>query len=189
MFFGNAGLKLREKSIEPEGPRYVHLAGRLAGSGSALLALFGIDVAGLFEVYEDRIECTRSSISGQCLDRIPLDRIRFLRCGSRRPAFLFVLAIALLIGGFVNGMIARYGGNPEMAIPWTIIGAVLSAFFALCYFLREVIYVEMILDGGSVLTIAFKLSKTANETITPDEARQIVDIITSLLTRPHHPRR
>jgi len=183
-FFGGAWLVLREKSIEPEGPRYVRLAGRQAGAGSALLALFGIDTTVSFEICADRIEWIRNSISGQYLERIPPERIRNLRCGCRKPALAFVLAVAALIGGFVIGMASRYGGDPEMAIPFTIIGAVLSAFFFLYYFRKETVYVEVIPEGGAALTLAFRRSKVAKETITQEEARQIVDILTALVVRP-----
>jgi len=188
MFLGNAGLVLREKSITPTGPRYVRLVGRKAGLVSFLMTILGIDTTTIFEVYEDRIEYSCSSLSGRFQELIPLVRVSNLCCGYFKPVLFFVFAVIALIGGFAVGMIARADGSPELATPATVVGVIFSAIFFVCYFLKKTIVVNVIPNSASPVAIAFKRSLIENQTITQEDARQIIDIITTLVSRANRPR-
>lgn len=183
MLFCGGWMVLREKSVDPDGPCYVHLVGRMAGARASLLTLFGVDTTTVFEVYGDRIEYSRNALSGQYLERIPMARIGNLRSGYYKPVLLLVFAVASLLGGFVIGMIARFGGSPGMAIPWTLGGALLSAILFAGYFLRKTVYLKVVPAGAAAVTIAFRASGAAEQTLSPEEARRIIDIVTDLAVR------
>ena len=183
MLFCGARMVLREKSVDPDGPRYVHLVGRTTGVRASLLALFGVDTTAVFDVCRDRIEYSRNTLSGQCLERIPIARIGNLRCGYYKPLLLLVFAVLILLGGFVAGMIVRFGESPSMAIPCTLAGALVSVVFFLGYFLQKTVYINVIPTGAAAVTITFKASGAAEQTITQEEARRIIDIVTDLATR------
>lgn len=162
---GGASLVLREKVINPDGPCYVKLVGRKAGLIDWLLTLIGINTTTTLEVYEDHIEYTYGSLSGNVLEVIPLSKTSNLLCGLFRPVIFLVWAVIFFIAAFVT-----YG-----------VTLILTLLFVFLYFFRKSTLISIIPNSGSSTSVGFKRSLIEGQNITDEEAQQIVKIISKLV--------
>jgi len=179
MLFGNAGLVLREKVIHPDGPCYIRLVGRRSGLISFLLTLLGIDTTTTFEVYDDRIEYTRFSLSGKTQELIPLAKVSNLLGGYFKPVMLlFFSFLSLVLGVIAWGALKEDLGNLPV-----IFGILLFAVFMIGYFLKKSIVVGVVPNSASPVTVAFRRSVIENKNLSEAEARQILDILNVLVSR------
>lgn len=164
-FIGANALALKEKQINLAGPCYVRLVGRKSGLLDWLLNLCGIDTTTVLEVYEDRIEYSYSSLSGNMLEVIPLSKVSNVICGYFKPVLLLFLAIIAFIAAF-----ATMG-----------ITLILTIIFAIYYFLKKSTMITIVPNSGSARGIAFKRSLIENKNISNEEAQHIIKIVAQLV--------
>ena len=162
---GTQALAIQEKVISSEGPCYIRLAGRKSGLIDWLLTLFKINTTTVLEVYEDRIEYSYSSLSGNVLEVIPLSKVSNLVCGHFKPIILLVLAVISFFAAFVT-----YG-----------LTLILAIIFAIYYFLKKTTLISIIPNSASATSVAFKRSVIENQNITDEEAKQIINIVAKLV--------
>ena len=175
MIFGSNAMVLREKDINEYGPVYVRLVGRKPGIIDWILTVIGINTTVIFEVYENRIEYSYGSLSGRMMEIIPLSKVSNLMCGYFKPFFLIILGIIALLAGICIGF--------EVGAFAFIIGLILSVVCFIYYFLLKTTMVSVIPNSASATSVAFKRSLIENNTISDEEAKQIVDIINQLVTK------
>ena len=173
MWFGKSALVLREKDINLEGPLYVRLVGRKSGLFAWLLTIIGVDITTTFEVYHDRIEYSYGSLSGRMLEMIPLSKVSNLMCGRFKPVMLFLLAFLSLwvgLGALCNGSAGLF-----------FLLLILAVLFFFFYFLRKTIFLSVVPNSGSASAVLFKRSIIENQTLSDEEAKNIIDIINALV--------
>ncbi len=162
---GSNALALKEKQINVEGPCYVRLVGRKSGLIDWLLNVLKIDTTTVFEIYADRVEYSYSSLSGKVVEVIPLSKVSNLVCGQFKPVILLVLAIICVLA----------------AIPTIGISLIFAIIFGIFYKLKKSTAITVIPNSASATGVAFKRSVIENQQLTPEEAQQIVQIVTYLV--------
>ena len=170
---GNAALALKEKVINPDGPLYVRLVGRKSGLIDWLLTVLGINTTTVLEIYEDHVDYSYGSISGRVTETIPLVNVSNLICGYFKPVILFILGIIFCIltiaALFVVGLFA-------------IVPLVLAVIFFVFYYLKKTTAIGVIPNSASTSAVAFKRSVIENQNITEEESKQIIAIVTKLIS-------
>ena len=164
---GSSALVLRELEINENGPVYVHIAGRKAGIFSWLCNKIGIDTTTTFEVFEDRIEYSGGSLSGNFTELIPLTRISNLGTGYLKPFLYMVLVILCIL----------------LAIPTFGITLILAAVFGFMYWTRKSLMLYFIPHSSSVTSMAFKRSIIEGVALDAETAERIVKIVTGLVEK------
>ena len=102
---GERALVLKEFSIDENATTgaQVRIVARKEGLIAWLLTLMGIDVTTIFEVYSNRIEFSRGSLSGKLCNVIPLSALSVGTTGYTKPIiFLVLAAIAFFISYFLK---------------------------------------------------------------------------------------
>lgn len=167
MLAGKAALVIKEAEVNEAGPLYVRIKGRKSGLLDWFLTLIGIDTTTTFEVYENRIEFTEGSLSGQIKEMIPMSSISNLGTGYMKPIIWMVLAVLSLL----------------LIIPTLGISALFMFLFGFLYFFRKSLLLYAIPNSGSGAVIIFKRSLIENVNITEAEAYRIIEIITQLVEK------
>ena len=197
--FGRNALVLKEKEINPEGPLYVHLAGRKSGLIDWFLTILKINTTTTLDVYEDRIEYKSGSLSGEIYDIMPFANISNLQCGRFRPVIFFILGVISFI--WSNVMITKavdysnsarsfydnYGNYNENyqtflgILAFILIIAAVVFFFL--YYLKKSTVISVITNSSSSSGIAVKRSVIENKNISEKEAVEIIQLITKLVCK------
>ena len=89
---GERALVLKEFSIDENATTgaQVRIVARKEGLIAWLLTLMGIDVTTIFEVYSNRIEFSRGSLSGKLCNVIPLSALSVGTTGYTKPIIFLV---------------------------------------------------------------------------------------------------
>lgn len=167
--------KSGNKPVDEQG-NYVHIVGRNGGLIAWLLARLRVDPTTRIAVGIERLEFTRSSLSGVQARLIPLESISSTYYGYHKP-WKTALSIVLLFG-LVAGSLMR---EPSSGT----IGAVVIGFgllFAAAYYLlNRTLTLGFIEHSGVVSGIQFKRSVIEGQDIDEHEARQICKLVQRLL--------
>ncbi len=170
----NSVLVLKEKEINANGPCYIRLSGRKQGFWSWLMTLLGINVTTTLEVYEDRIERSFGSLSGFINETIPIANISNMVYGYFKPILLIVFAIIAAIAGLVMLFQAPVIG---------IILLIVAALFVVGYLYKKTTVLLIIPNSACPVAVAFKRSAIEEQTITTEDAENIVAIINQLISQ------
>lgn len=152
-------LVVKEMSINETGPHYVHIVARPAGLIPLILSFVGIDAKTFFDVYEDRIECSQGSLSGQLNTCMPLSAVSVTTGGYVKPFIFLVFAIALIPVFFL--------------IP-------VSVILILLYYFSKRLVVSVVSNAGEPITLCFKRSFVEGVEVNVEEALKITGIIKKL---------
>jgi hypothetical protein len=117
------------------------------------------------EIYDDRIEYSYSSLSGNVLEVIPLSKVSNLLCGHFKPVILLVLAVISFFAAF-----ATFG-----------LTLILTIIFTIYYFLKKTTLISIIPNSASTTSVAFKRSVIENQNISEEEAKEIISIVAKLV--------
>ncbi|MBQ9789681.1 MAG: hypothetical protein IJW31_08825 [Lentisphaeria bacterium] len=164
---GNNALALKEKVINPDGPLFIRLVGRKSGLVDWFLNLIGINTTTTLEVYEDRIEYSYGSLSGNVLELIPLSKVSNCVCGRFKPVILLFIALLCFFFAFVT-----FG--------LTLIITIICVIY---YFLKKTTVITIIPNSASAAGVAFKRSIIENQSISDEEAKQIITLVASLVEK------
>ncbi len=170
MALARSALVLKEAQINEDGPRYVTILARKAGIFAWILSLLGVDATTTFEVYENRIECSQSTLSGKVKEMVPMSQISNLGTGLMKPVIYLVYAFICFVL-----LLPTFGAS---IIPMII--------FIVLYFIRKnttMIYALSNSGTGPILIV--KRSLIENVNITEEDSNRIVNIITQLVERSH----
>lgn len=161
--------------VNEDGPCYVRIEGRKSGLIAWLLTLFGIEAMIKFEVYGDRIECSKTSLSGMICETIPLTAISNLGSGFVKPVFLFVFAaISAAIA-----VIAFFCNSTGTAMYW-VISAVI---FVVLYFWWKTMILYFIPNSASTILVKFKRSVIEGVELDENTAGEIIGIVSQLVQK------
>ena len=152
MLVGEAALVIKEAEVNENGPLYVRIKGRKSGIIAWFLNLIGVDTTAVFEVYEDRIEFSKGSLSGRIREMIPLTAICNLGTGYLKPIIWMVLAIIALL----------------LIIPTFGISLLFMLLFGFMYFFRKSMLLYAIPSSGRGAIIVFKRSLIENVNISEE---------------------
>ena len=177
---GTNALALKQKDINPQGPRYIRLVGRKSGLIDWLLNICGIDTTTILEVYDDRIEYKYSSLSGTTQEVIPLSKVSNLVCGYFKPVILLVIALILSCLALILSCLALWSGLKNEFSWILLLFAVVSFIY---YYLKKSTLISIIPNSAMPASVAFKRSLIENQNITKDEAEKIIKIIVSLVEK------
>ncbi len=179
MSIGNRALVLKEFALNYNGPVYVHIVARSSGLISWFLTMLGIDVTTTFEVYADRIEFKRGSLSGQIQTILPLRSISVTSTGYTKPILFFAFALFFfLIGLFMLPAMMVHGG--ELGI-FVFCAWMIGLACILFYFLNKSLLIAVVSHSGLPAAICFKRSVIEGVGIGSDQAQEVINIITQLL--------
>ncbi len=172
MFMGRSALVVKELTINRNGPQYVRIRARKGGLVAWLLARLGIDTTTVFDVYENRVEFSEGSLSGRMSQMIPISHVSLLGTGFLKPILLFVWGVVFLLAGVSVMGDTIIGGLFAMLLG---IGA-----FALYFFRRTLVLYAVSTSGAGAILIV-KRSLIENVNLTPENAGEIVGIMTQLI--------
>ena len=184
---GVQALALKEKKINPQGPRYVRLVGRKSGLLAWFLNICGIDMTTVLEIYADRIEYKHRSLSGSILEVIPLSKVSNLFCGYFKPVILLFGAIIFLFAWMFCFLYRDFCLSYIDFAVISVIAFIFSVVLAIYYFLQKSILLSIIPNSSSAIAIAFKRSLIENKNITEDEAQLIIQIVVNLVESANTP--
>ena len=171
MSLGEKALVLKEFSIneKAETEAQVRIVARNEGLTAWLLTLMGVDVTTVFEVYSNRIEFSRGSLSGKLCNVMPLSALSVGKTGYTKPVMLLALAVIAFAGGIFAGIQA---GVMEFGI-----GAIVALAFLISYFLKKSLVISAISHSGFVAGFAFKRSVIEGVKVDYEQAVQVISII------------
>ncbi|MBQ7207808.1 MAG: hypothetical protein IJS01_08430 [Lentisphaeria bacterium] len=173
VLIGGNALVLKEKAIDLNGPCYVRLSGRKGGLIDLILTIIGVNTTQTLEIYEDRVEYIRGSLSGNIRQIIPTAKISDMLCGFFRPVLFLILGIASVIGCVVCLISASW--------VFLAVSLILAALFLTRYWFKKTTLISITADSSSSVEISFRRSMT--HSLSEDEARQVVRIINELVRR------
>ena len=176
-----AALVAKEFKVNKTGPQYVHIVARKPGLLAFLLAAIGIDTTTKFDVYADRIEFNKGSLSGYVKTTMPLSSLSVITGGFVKPIFKLIIGLVMVVWGFcsiVGGFSQYEGGALLVTIGFMtlIIGLILIVY----YFLSKTLLIQVAASSGWVAAILLKRSVIEGVAITPETADTIVDMVTQL---------
>ena len=176
-----AALVAKEIKVNKTGPQYVHIVARKSGLLAFLLAAIGIDTTTKFDVYADRVEFNKGSLSGYVKTTMPLSSLSVITGGFVKPIFKLIIGLVMVVWGFcsiVGGFSQYEGGALLVTIGFMtlIIGLILIVY----YFLSKTLLIQVAASSGWVAAILLKRSVIEGVAITPETADTIVDMVTQL---------
>lgn len=176
-----AALVAKEIKVNKTGPQYVHIVARKSGLLAFLLSAIGIDTTTKFDVYADRIEFNKGSLSGYVKTTMPLSSLSVITGGFVKPIFKLIIGLVMVVCGFcsiVGGLDSYDGGALIVTIGFMtlIIGLILIVY----YFLSKTLLIQVAASSGWVAAILLKRSVIEGVAITPETADTIVDMVTQL---------
>ena len=171
MDLGEKALVLKEFSINEEAKNeaQVRIVARKQGVTAWFLTLMGVDVTTTFEVYSNRIEFSRGSISGKLCNVMPLSALSVGRTGYTKPVMFLVLAVLALAGGIFVGTQAGVTGF--------LIGAAIALALLFCYFFNKSLIISAVSHSGFIAGFAFKRSVIEGVKVDYEQAVQVISII------------
>ena len=175
-----AALVAKEIKVNKTGPQYVHIVARKSGLLAFLLAAIGIDTTTKFDVYADRVEFNKGSLSGYVKTTMPLSSLSVITGGFVKPIFKLIIGLVMVVWGFCSivGGLNQYEGALLVTIGFMtlIIGLILIVY----YFLSKTLLIQVAASSGWVAVILLKRSVIEGVAITPETADTIVDMVTQL---------
>ena len=171
MSLGERALVLKEFSIneDTQTEAQVRIVARQQGFIAWLLTLMGVDVTTTFEVYSNRIEFSRGSMSGKLCNVMPLSALSVGRTGYTKPVMFLVLAVLAFAGGIFFAVQAGFGGF--------LIGVVIALVFLFCYFFNKALVISAVSHSGCVAGFAFKRSIIEGVKVDYEQAVKVISII------------
>lgn len=172
MSLGEKALVLKEFSINEDAKNeaQVRIVARKQGFIAWLLTLMGVDVTTTFEVYSNRIEFSRGSISGKLCNVMPLSALSVGRTGYTKPVMFVALAVLAFAGGiFVAAM--------QNEITGFLIGVAIALVFLFGYFFNKSLVISAVSHSGFVAGFAFKRSVIEGVKVDYEQAVQVISII------------
>lgn len=168
---GERALVLKEFSIDENATTgaQVRIVARKEGLIAWLLTLMGIDVTTIFEVYSNRIEFSRGSLSGKLCNVIPLSALSVGTTGYTKPIIFLVLAAIAFIAGIVLAAKAGF-----LAF---LLGLVIAIAFFISYFLKKSLLISAISHSSFIAGFAFKRSIIEGVKVDYEQALQVISII------------
>ena len=175
-----AALVAKEFKVNKTGPQYVHIVARKPGLLAFLRSAIGIDTTTKFDVYADRIEFNKGSLSGYVKTTMPLSSLSVITGGFVKPIFKLIIGLVMVVWGFCSivGGLNQYEGALLVTIGFMtlIIGLILIVY----YFLSKTLLIQVAASSGWVAVILLKRSVIEGVAITPETADTIVDMVTQL---------
>lgn len=171
MSLGEKALVLKEFSINEDAKNeaQVRIVARNEGLIAWLLTLMGVDVTTTFEVYSNRIEFSRGSISGKLCNVMPLSALSVGKTGYTKPVMFLVLAVLIFAGGIVVGT--------QEGMTGFLIGAAIALVLLVSYFFKKALIISAVSHSGFVAGFAFKRSVIEGVKVDYEQAAQVISII------------
>lgn len=162
---------------------FIVISGRSEGLFSFLLTCIGIDVTTTVHISAERIEYRASSLAGTEQRMIPLPSVSSTYYGYHKP---WKQAVSSLSGMMVLLLFIAFAiadnGSGDVAAMFFVIGMLVSVgAVALYYLLNKKMALGFVENSEVISGITFKRSVIEGQSVTQDQARQVCEIIQTLI--------
>ena len=177
-----AALVAKEFKVNKTGPQYVHIVARKPGLLAFLRSAIGIDTTTKFDVYADRIEFNKGSLSGYVKTTMPLSSLSVITGGFVRPIFKLIIGLVMGVSGFCSIVVGlnQYEGEGALLVTIGSMTLIIGLILIVYYFLSKTLLIQVAASSGWVAAILLKRSVIEGVAITPETADTVVDMVTQL---------
>ncbi|MCX5658988.1 MAG: hypothetical protein NTW19_04610 [Planctomycetota bacterium] len=177
LFSSGPSMALKEFSVSSTPDTngvYVTISGRPEGLIGSILSLLKLSSDASLIVSAHQVSLVMASISGQTHSMVPMNRVSSTHCGYKRNTAYLIIAAFFLLSAI--GSIAGTHGAVVF-----VIGAIVSAVFALAYWMSNRLVIVVETGGG--MTIGMRIQPSVIRSVNFDfaQAQRVVDIINTLV--------
>jgi hypothetical protein len=148
---------------QPDDGLYLRIEGRRGGLISFLLTLLKLSPVTTFKCYNNRIEFTKSSLSGEQLVTIPLAAVTAILSGFAKPISYIVAGVVFILLAIIGPILNSASDGLKVANGGIAItcGAI-SLLFFLVYILKKDMSISVQNGGDVTYGLVFKRSVVEN---------------------------